>query len=237
MRVGIIQPNYMPWRGYFDFIDDVDLFIFLDDVQYTRRDWRNRNRIKSPQGLQWLTVPVHFHRHSAPLIADTPIDYTHNWQRKHINSLKVSYGSAPYFAQYGPECLALLETRFATIAELNIALTRWMMAQLAITTPLKRASTLQASGAKTARLIDILQRVGATIYLSGPAAKDYLEPGQFDQAGIALEYKTYAYQPYPQRWGSFQGAVSALDLLFNCGPQAPRFLKSQQPNLCAMVVA
>ena len=234
MRVGIIQPNYIPWRGYFDFIDDVDLFIFLDDVQYTRRDWRNRNWIKCPQGKMWLTVPVHFRRDSGQPICDTPIDYTHNWQSKHGRSFHVNYSGATFFDRYQADYLSLIESNFRTIAELNIALTSWIMGRFAITTPLRCASEFSSTRSKTDRLLDILDQVGATTYLSGPAAKDYLETDKFFEAGIGLEFKTYDYAPYPQLWGAFEAGVTALDLLFNCGPRAVSYLKSRQPNLCVV---
>lgn len=236
MKVGIIQPNYIPWRGYFDFIDEVDLFIFYDDVQYTRRDWRNRNRIKTPQGLKWLTVPVHFHQSTGQLICHSRIDHSRPWQQRHINLLQANYRQAPFYQRYADEFFALLNQPVETIAALNVRLARWIMAQLAIVTPTRLASELNAAGAKTDRLLDLLRRVGATTYLTGPAAKAYLEPEKFAAAGIALEYKAYVYPPYPQLWGQFEPAVTILDLMFNCGERSRDYLKSLQPNERARAV-
>ena len=229
MRVGITQSNYIPWRGYYDFINDVDLFISYDDVQYTQRDWRNRNRIKTPNGLQWLIVPVRHYKRTQR-ICDTLIDYSQPWQRKHINTIKTNYHKAPFYHLYADEFFTIIEQRHETISELNIALSRWIMEKLSITTPLKISSEFNPVGSKTDRLIDILQKANATTYLSGPKAKDYLEPEKFVSAGIQLEYKSYKYKDYPQLWGPFEPAVSVLDLLFNCGENSREYLKSLSEN-------
>lgn len=230
MKVGIIQSNYLPWRGYFDFIDSVDLFVILDDVQFTARDWRNRNRIKTHNGLQWLTVPVHYRRHEAQRICETAIDHSRNWQRDHFQSVALNYARAPHVL----EVLAILHAAFdakpATISELNVALMTSLCGYLRITTPLRFSAEFGANGVKTERLIAILQSVGATTYVSGPGAKAYLDESQFRQAGIRLEWKTYSYPDYPQLWGPFEGAVSVIDLIANCGPEARLLLKAQASN-------
>ena len=230
MRVGIIQSNYLPWRGYFDFIRGVDLFVLHDDLQYTKGDWRNRNRIKTPQGVRWITVPVHY-RHTAQRIDETDIDYARDWRREHLNVLRTSFARAPHAA----EALALVERAFAadpvTISELNVSLISATCHYLGIGTPLLFSSSLHPQGARTDRLIDILTKVRATTYVTGPSARGYLEEARFDAAGIRLEYKTYDYPPYPQPWGPFEGAVSVVDLIANCGTAAPRFLGSGTPNV------
>jgi len=229
MKVGIIQSNYIPWRGYFDFIDDVDLFIFLDDVQYTRRDWRTRNKVKTPNGLQWLIVPVQ-HDRRTQRICDTPIDYSQPWQRRHVNTIKINYHKAPYYHLHADEFFAIIEQRFGTISDLNISLIKWCMSKLSIDTPLRMSSEFSPVGSKTDRLIDILKKVKTNAYLSGPKAKDYLEPEKFIAAGIQLEYKSYQYRDYPQLWGAFEPAVTVLDLLFNCGEYSREYLKSLREN-------
>jgi len=225
MRVGIIQSNYLPWRGYFDFIDDVDVFVVHDDLQFTKGDWRNRNRIKTPQGVRWLTVPVHY-RHSAQLIGETEIDYSRNWPRDHRNLIAACLGKAPFVR----DVLDLLDPEFdaghRTISELNVALLASTCRYLRIATPLRLSSEFHLTGAKTERLIELLTKLGATTYVSGPSARAYLEERRFDEAGIALEYKEYAYQPYPQLWGPYETAVSIVDTIANCGPAARRGLKS-----------
>jgi len=233
MRVGIIQSNYIPWRGYFDFIDSVDLFIFHDDLQYTKGDWRNRNKIKTPQGLRWLTVPVHY-RKTSQLICETEIDYSKKWSSSHINRFKANYHQSPFFK----DALELLEEGLAcadpTISQLNIRLIKLICGYLQIHTPLVMSSDYAVTGAKTERLINLLKKVEATVYLSGPTAKGYLDENLFRENGIRLEYKTYDYPPYPQLWGEFVGTVTVLDLIANTGPEARGFLKSTTPNEVAV---
>ena len=230
MKVGIIQSNYIPWRGYFDFIDDVDLFIFYDDVQYSKRSWRNRNRIKIPNGLIWLTVPVLINLNEGTLIQDVKINYRLNWIKKHVDSIKFSCGKAPFFKIYSKEFFDILNQKFETISELNVNINRWVIEKLDIDTKIKMSSEFNGVGSKTDRLMDILTKAGATSYLSGPAAKDYLEVEKFKKAGISLEYKVYEYDEYPQRFGKFEPNVSVLDLLFNCGEDSKDYLKSLKPN-------
>lgn len=229
MKVAIIQSCYLPWRGYFDFIDDVDLFVVYDDIQFTRRDWRNRNQIKTATGRQWLTVPVRYGPRGQ-LIRDTLVDDAQPWPAHHARALQLSYARAPHYAAYRDPLLALLDQPFATISQLNVALIEWVMSQLAITTPLRRSEELVPQGRRTERLIDVLRKVGATAYVSGPTASAYLEVDQFAAAGIGLEYKAYDYPEYPQLWGAFEPHVSILDLLFNCGAESRQWLKSRSPN-------
>ena len=229
MRVGVIQSNYIPWRGYFDFIDDVDLFVFHDDLQYTKGDWRNRNKIKTPKGLVWLTVPVKYHK-TSQLILETNIDYSQKWQAAHINKFRANYIKAPFFK----DAMALLEEGLAyadpIISQLNIRLIKLICDYLGITTPFVNSRDLAVTGAKTEKLIRLLKKVSATTYVSGPTAKVYLDETLFRENGIRLEYKTYDYLPYPQQWGEFIGNVSVLDLIANTGPEARCFLKSISPN-------
>ena len=229
MKVGIIQSNYIPWRGYFDFIDDVDLFIFHDDLQYTKNDWRNRNKIKTKQDTIWITVSVNY-KFTNQLICNTPINYSSRWNIKHINYFKQWYSRARFFTVYADELFEILKQPFETISSLNIGLCKWVMQKLDIKTPTRLSSEFQAQGAKTDRLLEILKKAGATCYLSGPLAKNYLDERQFMAHEIRLEYKTYDYSPYPQLWGDFVGEVTVLDLLFNVGPDARQYLKSQSPN-------
>jgi hypothetical protein len=226
MKVGVIQSNYLPWRGYFDLIDEVELFVFYDDVQYTKNDWRNRNRIKTAAGVQWLTVPV-IHAQSAQQINETRLDDAKPWRRKHLGSIEQAYRMAPFFKTYYPAFASLLSQSYGNIAELNHALTRWLMTQFDIATPVKHSRDFQLAGVRGDRLLDLLKQVGTTHYLSGPSARAYLDVPEFGRHGIQVEYKTYDYAPYPQLWGGSAGDVSALDLLFNTGPEARQHLKSR----------
>ena len=223
MKVGSIQSNFLPWRGYFDFIRAVDLFIIHDDLQYTKGDWRNRNRIKTPRGAQWITVPVRYH-HTSQLIEETAVDYETPWARKMLNRIRESYRRAPCFEPYFSELSALLLQPAASISDLNLRLLHWACRHLKIETPITMSRQYHPQGAKTERLIGMLKQVRATAYLSGPAAQAYLVPEMFEQAGVRLEYKVYAYPEYRQLYPPFDPAVSVIDLLFMTGEDAPRYL-------------
>lgn len=224
MRGVILQPSYIPWRGYFDLIHRADVFVFLDDVQYTKRDWRNRNIIKGRHGLQWLTVPVLTSGRREQLIKDVEIDNTIGWKKSHLSTIRHCYGHARYYDAYA----GLIEARFAepwrSLCDLDIDLTRCIAALLGIDTKYVRSSELSAAGTGADRLINICQEIGITTYISGPSAKAYIAPGMFEGAGIELVYHTYEYPEYPQPHGSFAPNVTILDLLFNCGDESPRYI-------------
>ena len=228
MKVGIIQSNYIPWRGYFDLMDDVDLFVFYDDVQYTARDWRNRNRIKTSQGTPWLSVPVRHAR--GTLIQDAEIDYNSRWVDKHVGTLTTAYQKAPFFESYAQAFFEVLSPRYPTISALNIALCRWVMDELKIDTTIRTSAEFGVDGSKHDRPLAILQHLDATSYLSGAAARSYIDSARYAEAGIAVEFKSYEYAPYSQLHGEFQPNLSILDLLFNCGEGSRDHLKSRKPN-------
>jgi len=223
----MIQSNYIPWRGYFDFIDDCDLFVYYDDVQYTHKDWRNRNRIKTDHGPMWLSVPVIHDR--STLMQDARIDYTSRWRDKHIRSLSLAYRKAPHFARYADGFFGLLRERPETISELNVRACAWIMAELGIRTPTRMSREFAIAGDKSERPLRIVQQLAATSYLAGPAARPYTDAAKYRAAGVALEFKAYEYPEYPQLHGAFEPSVTVLDLLFNCGPESRRYLKSLKP--------
>jgi hypothetical protein len=229
LRVAISQSNYIPWRGYFDLIDDVDLFIYLDDVQYTARDWRNRNKIKTNNGTIWLTVPV-VSDSRQQLISDTRINYQFDWNEYHVHQIHHFYKKAPFYSLYSEELVYLLRCRYETISQLNQTLAAWVVRQLDIKTQLAKSSAFEAEGRRLEKIIALLKKSGATCYVSGPAAESYIELERFKQAGIGLEYKTYNYDAYPQLYGPFNNQVSILDLLFNVGSRASSLIKSTLPN-------
>jgi hypothetical protein len=223
MKVGIIQSNFLPWRGYFDFIREVGLFILHDDLQYTKGDWRNRNKIKTPRGPEWITVPVRY-RHTSQLIEETAIDNSKTWARGMLNRIRDSYRKAPHLEPYFSELSELLLEPAASISYLNLRLIKWVCSHLEIKTPIHFSHQYHPQGAKTERLIGILKQVGATTYLSGLAAQAYLQPELFEQAGICLEYKLYDYPEYEQLYPPFEPAVSVIDLLFMVGKDAGTYL-------------
>lgn len=233
MRVGVIQSSFIPWRGYFDFIASVDRFVFHDDIQYTKGDWRNRNKIKTAKGTEWLTVPVSY-KSVSQLICETPIDNSTSWANKHLRIWQAHYQAAPYF-DATKEILCLLDGNGdATISQLNIKLIRKICDYLNISTPTMLSSELALEGSKTDRLIDLLKKLNATTYLSGPSADAYLDKEAFRRAGIELEYKSYDYEPYPQLWGNFVGEVTVLDLIANCGPASSNHIYSRSPDRIVM---
>lgn len=228
-RIAIIQSNYVPWRGYFDLMDDCDIFIIFDDVQYTDRDWRNRNRLKTPRGLEWISVSV-THTSRDQLIQNVPIDWDADWASRHLNVIRQNYREAPWYSEIANEFSEILARKPRMLSELNVTLMTWIMARCGIKTQLINASALPSAGRKTERLISLVKGVGGATYVSGPAAESYLDVDAFRRAGLGLEYKTYDYEPYRQLWGPFEGAVSILDLLMNTGPNARQYLKSRSPN-------
>jgi hypothetical protein len=227
MKVGIIQSNFLPWRGYFDFIREVDLFILEDDVQYTKGDWRNRNRIKTPRGTEWITVPVNYKK-TSQLIQDTTIDYSTPWAKKMLNRIFESYRTAPHFEPYFSELSEYLMQPAASIADLNLTLLRWLCRRLDIRTPLGFSRDYHPQGTKTERVVSILKQVRATEYLSGPNGANYLVPHLFEEAGIRLEYKKYDYPEYEQLHLPFDPGVSVIDLLFMQGADARYFLETEK---------
>jgi hypothetical protein len=220
-RVAVLQSNYIPWKGYFDIIHDVDLFIFYDDLQFTKNDWRNRNRIKAAQGVEWITIPVG--QDMNRLICEVELKEA-TWQAKHWRTLQQNYGRCPHFGLYKPYFEDLyLGRRWTKLSELNQSLIRHIAREfLGLQTEFADSRSWRLSGQKLDRLLDLVTQSGASSYLSGPAAREYIEPERFAAAGVALEWKSYAgYPEYAQRFPPFEHGVSILDLLFNMGPQAP----------------
>lgn len=223
--VAIIQSNYIPWKGYFDVINMADEFFLYDTVQYTRRDWRNRNRIKTAQGPQWLTIPVEGSR--AQRICDVQISDP-RWAQRHWRTLSQVYARAPFFAEYRDE----IETLYRSGAErrlsaVNERFIRALCGLLAITTPIVHSPDDAEQAVKTEKLLAICVEAGATEYLCGPASRDYIEEWRFAEAGIAVTYVDYSgYPEYPQLFGPFLHEVSVLDLIFNTGADARSYMKS-----------
>lgn len=231
MNVVILQPSYIPWRGYFDQIRRADLFIFYDDVQYDKRGWRNRNQIKTPQGKKWLTIPVHSRGAQVERIPihQIRISWETDWRKDHFSTLWHNYRKAPFFDQFAPLLQTFYRRCDSFLADFTIDLTIALARELGIHhTRFMRSSELTGiTGEKTDRLIQILQAVGATHYLSGPSARSYIEPEKFDQAGISLEYMEYRYPEYPQLYPPYDPFVSILDLLFMTGPNALSYITGE----------
>lgn len=228
-RIAIVQSSYIPWKGYFDLIASVDEFVLYDDVQYTKRDWRNRNRIKTPEGTRWLTIPVFVKGKFEQRVCDTIISDP-RWATRHWRSLRRSYARAPWFDRYEHELDALYigagtDNRLSAV---NYRFLAGLCGLLGIRTPLTWSMDYAVDGDRTARLVAICRQAGANLYVSGPSARAYLDCRQFDEAGIAVKFFEYGgYPEYPQLYPPFDHHVSIIDLLVQTGPEARRFMLAQ----------
>ena len=225
-KVAILQSNYLPWKGYFALLASVDEFIFYDEVQYTRRDWRNRNILKTANGTQWITVPVdvkgkYFQKINEVRIADE------KWTKKHWNAFRANYAKSKYYEEVSAQLFSIYNVdKHDYLSALNQKLIRLICNYLNISTTLISSIDLKQSADKNQRLIDICKARHANTYVSGPSAKNYLDPNQFKQEGISLEWFDYDNFPtYNQLWGDFEHKVSVLDVMFNCGEEAAQFFR------------
>jgi len=223
----VLQPGYLPWLGFFDQMHRADVFAYYDDVQFDKHGWRNRNRIKTPQGPLWLTVPVRHHGQGQPRINEMLIDHTSRWQRKHVATLKQYYAKAAYAARYLPELEELMNRPWTHLVELDIALSGQMAAWMQLPIPTVRTSTLGIDGTQSQRLINLCLHFGANRYLSGDAASAYLDVTLFASHGIEVVWQNYQHPVYPQQHGTFEPYLSAIDLLLNCGDTSAQILKSE----------
>jgi hypothetical protein len=225
-RVAIVQSSYIPWKGYFDLIRASDEFILLDDVQYTRRDWRSRNRIKSPSGPIWLTIPVHSKGRYTQVIQDVTLA-DRDWGPRHWRAIQASYGRTPFFHDYADRLHRLYHhCAFERLSEVNHAFITTVCEMLGIATRISWSSAYRARAGRMERLIDLCRAVGGTEYLSGPTAREYLDLEAFAAAGMTARFADYSgYPEYPQPYEPFDHAVSVLDLLFCTGPRASDHMK------------
>jgi hypothetical protein len=224
VRVAILQSNYIPWKGYFDIIGSVDLFVFHDDLQYTKGDWRNRNKIKTSKGTEWITVPCGTSERR--LICEVEL-LNADWQKQHWNIIRTHYAKAAHFKRYAP----FFEDVYLGRIWKNLSIMNQYMIKaistefLGITTQFDDSRAYGLKATKAARVIELLKKVGADAYLSGPAAKSYLQEPDFVAAGIDLEWMDYAsYPEYSQLYPPFVHGVSIIDLLFNVGDDASSFM-------------
>jgi hypothetical protein len=216
--ISILQSNYIPWRGYFDIVRKSDVFVIYDEVQYTKNDWRNRNVIQTKVGSQWLTIPVK-QLSLNQAIKDTKIA-SNNWAQKHWNAIQLTYAKANHFSE-NETWLSEMYTEvryYDLLSEVNLFFLKKVCEKLAIQTEIIDSLDLDLKGDKNEKLIDAVNKLKGNCYLSGPAAKSYLDVELFQKNGISVEWMDYSnYVPYPQWVGSFNGAVSILDTIAHCG--------------------
>ncbi len=230
-RVAVLQSNYIPWKGYFDLINMVDDFVFFDTAQYTKNDWRNRNKIKTANGLIWLTIPVKVKGKSSQKISETFV-VDQKWRKKHWSSIVQAYSKAPYFERYREQFeLIYLDETLDNLSLINFRFIEQINSILDINTRLHWSSNFTLKHGKTEKLVGICQDLDADVYLSGPSAKNYLDSTLFEAEGIAVDWMDYSgYPEYLQAHGAFEHGVTILDLIFNEGPNSQRYMKSFDRN-------
>lgn len=226
MIISILQSNYVPWKGYFDLIAQSDVFVIYDEVQYTKNDWRNRNIIKTQNGAQWLTIAVKQNSLNQKIYETEVLKF--NWYKKHMNALQASYGKSKYFKDYRDIFFEIYEKKEMNLSSINKLFIEAICKVLNIQTRIIDSRTLELIGDRQERLINACEKLNANTYLTGSAAKSYLEEDKFNNKGIKVEWMNYSgYSEYSQLYPPFVHEVSILDLIFNEGPNARSFLKNE----------
>jgi hypothetical protein len=216
-----MQPTYLPWIGYFAMMDSVDVFVLLDSVAFDKRSWQQRNRIKSPAGAMWLTVPVRSKGRRGQLIRDVAIDRGRDFPAQHRRAIEVNYARAPYFKDFADEMFPLIERECERLVEVTVPIIGWCRARLGIDTEIVSGSALKGNGRKSELLASMCEELGAATYVSPPSSRDYLETcDAFSKRGIDVRYFEYDHPVYPQRFGEFVPHLSVIDLLMNAGAES-----------------
>lgn len=222
--VAIHQPECFPWLGFVDKAAQADAFVVLDDAQYSKNYFNNRNKVRTAQGWTWVTIPVETAGRSAQTFAEAPMRED-GWRRKHLATWTQCYGPAKFGDRYLPFLRDLYARPLARLGEFNTAAIRWLFEQFEVKAEVVLSSELACSGAATDKLLALCRELGATEYLSGVSGKEYLEESKFRDAGIAVRYQEFHHPVYAQRFEPFLPAMSSFDLLFNHGPEAARILR------------
>ncbi len=223
--VCIHQPDFIPWTGFFDRLTRSDVFVALDNVQFLNRGWHNRDKIKTADGVMWLTVPVKKKGRYGQPIDEVEIDHSRKWIPGHLGSLVSWYGRAPYFRTYYPAVRDIYEKKHRLLIDLNMDFLELLTGCFGIEVTAVSASTLGVAGRSTDLLVEIVKAVGGDVYLSGTGARAYLDEAKFSEAGIAVEWQEYKHPVYPQLYGEFIPYLSSIDFLFNCGDRCKAILK------------
>jgi hypothetical protein len=232
MIISVHQPQYLPWLGYFDKIDKSDCFVFLDTVQYKKREFQNRNRIRTQKGCIWLTVPVKTKGLDRQNISDVYVDNEIDWADSHSKSLQMWYGTAPYFSRYYPFFKDVYSKKWKRLIDLNICIIEYILKQLDIKTKIYLESDIGTTEKSTQRIIEICKKLKADVYLSGTGGKAYLAEDEFSQNSIGLRYQKFNHPEYAQRFiddnNPFTPYMSVIDLLFNEGPNSIAIIRGQE---------
>jgi hypothetical protein len=228
--IGILQPGYLPWLGFFEQMYRSDIFVIYDDVQFDKGSWRNRNRIKSANGVQWLTVPVRLEFNEHPKVNEILIDNTSNWRKKHLLSIMQNFAKAPYLSKYRPVFEEAFSRDWARLIDLDMFFIRHLSEALGISRQIVYSSTLGISGDRIERLINICKCFHANVFYEGAAGKDYIDPVMFSAHGISIVFQNYIHPTYDQVHGEFVPYLSVIDLLLNHGDDSLKILISQQNN-------
>lgn len=226
MVLTIHQPAYLPWLGYFHRIAASDIFVLLDDVQFERNSFINRNRIKTPQGSTWLTVPVLMKGHLSKTIGDMEINNSQPWTRKHWNAIFLNYKKAPYFKLYSEFFEDVYAREWKLLADLNFFMLKWFLKTLDIRIEISKASEGDFQGHKSDLVLDMCLKLKANVHIFGALGKDYAEVEKFNRSGVTPVFQSYSHPVYRQLHGNFIPGMSTLDLLFNEGPKSLDILMS-----------
>lgn len=214
-KIAVLQPSYLPWLGYFEQMTQVDTFVFYDDVQYTKNDWRNRNRVRGQEGYLWLTIPSEGSTHLQ--IREVKIDPRSKWQDKHRKTLAQFYSGSPFFEEVSTLLEPLWQKEYRFLMDAAVDSVGLIAGYLDISPKIVFSSDLGVGGERNERLIGICEALGAREYYSGLAAESYLDRPLFREHGIEVAFQHYDHPLYPQRGEGFLSHLSAIDLLFNCG--------------------
>lgn len=215
-KIAILQSNFIPWRGYFEIISKVDTFVIYDEVQYTKNDWRNRNQIKTPNGLVWLTIPVKQINLNQKISETEVVNQT--WRRKHLNSIKLNYAKSPFFREYIDGIAKLYDGNETLLSEINLNFIKEICDILNIKTRIIDSKDLKLEGDRNQRLVDACKKLNATSYLSGKAAQSYIDEDLFAKNNIEVKWMDYShFSEYHQQYPPFSMSVSIIDTILNIG--------------------
>jgi len=225
--VSILQPGYIPWLGFFEQMDYADIFVVYDDVQYDKNGWRNRNRIKTPQGIQWLTIPVLTSSRMGQLVNEVEVDNRTNWRSKHIKAIELNYKKAPFFNDYFPFFEDVFSREWTKLIHCDMFIIYKIREILGINKPLFYSSELLSKGKNTDRLISMCKELNADEFYEGSSGRNYIDDKIFEDNGIKITYQDYQHPVYPQLYGDFIPYLSVIDLIFNCGKESLKTIQNK----------